>query len=925
MRHLHLVTMIFLACSCTKADPASSPSSASGRTLPKIQFEKYTLANGLDVILHTDDKMPAVNVNLWYHVGSKDEEPGRTGFAHLFEHMMFQGSKHARGEYLSLAERAGAALRGGGVNGTTDQDRTNYFETVPTSSLAYALWLESDRMGFLLDAVDKKSLDNQRDVVANEKRQGDNRPYGFQRYLIAEHLYPPGHPYGHATIGSIEDLNRASLEDVQNFFKKFYTPNNASLVLSGAFDVAEAKQLVAKYFGPLPSGESITRPKKLVPELSADKLIVRQERVPQAKLTLVWHTPPYFDPDDAPLILASEVLGGGKNSRLYRKLIREEKLASNLAIYVDSMEITSAFYIEVIATPGASLDRIKELVLAEIKAIGESGPADTELTQKKAAQEYQFVSELERIGGFGGKADRLNRYNTFLGNPDMFQADFDRFQVVSKDDVAAATKRWLVDRHHLELRFVPDSSGRPDQPEFDRSVEPSLAGKIPFNPPTIERRSLSNGLELYVINRPALPKVEAAMVIKSADVAETEVNAGASHLAAVTVTEGTSKYAAEAIAANLEALGATVSTEGSKFGSAVGMSTLKRSLDPAMEMMAELVVRPTFPATGVELAKKLRIERIGQEKNNPANLASELFPRILFAGHAAGVPDRGTEASIAALTPADLKTVHETFWRPNNAALILVGDVTVDEGVKLAERHFGTWAAKDLPQATVKEAGTPQKPYIFLVDKQGAPQSQIRIGSVAPARSAPDYVPIQVMNTLFGGNFSSRLNLNLREDKGYAYGAFSAFNQTLHYGYWFAGAGVQTPSTVASLIEFKKEIDGMAGARPVSDTELADVKKNLSRSYLQNFETLSQVVRQVAPLITANVPLDFLTTYVPDVLKLTPADVMTAGGKYMDMNRVVVLVVGDLSIIEKPIMTLGWGEAVVLSPDGKVLRKAGAE
>lgn len=921
MRRL-LISLCLLAA-CTKSDPSSTKSSASGRTLPKIAFEQYTLANGMAVILHTDDKMPAVNVNVWYHVGSKDEELGRTGFAHLFEHMMFQGSKHAKGEYLTMVERAGAALRGGGVNGTTDQDRTNYFQTVPTSSLAYALWLESDRMGFLLDAVDQKSLDNQRDVVSNEKRQGDNRPYAFQKYLVAEHLFPPGHPYGHTVIGSLDDLNRATLDDVKGFFKKFYTPNNASLVLSGAFDVAEAKTLIAKYFGSLASGDPLTRVKRLVPELTSDKLIVRKERVPQAKLTLVWHAPPYFDADEAPLSLAADILGSGKNSRLYRKLVRDEKLASNLSAFVDSMEISSNFYIEVIATPNAALDRIKSLVLAELTALAETGPSETELSQKKAAQEFAFVSELERIGGFGGKADRLNRYNTFFGNPDMFQADFDRFQTATKATVASAVSRWLTGKHHVEMRFLPDTSGRPDQPEPDRTLEPSLAGRVPFNPPVIDKRTLANGLEVYVASRPALPKVEAALVIKSADIGETEINAGASFMTAMTVTEGTNKRSAEQIAADLEALGASVTMEGSKFGSAVGMSTLKRSLDAAIDLMAELVVNPTFPPVGIELAKQLRIERIGQEKNNPASLASDLFPRILFAGHAAGVPDRGTEASIAALTPDDLKQVHQTFWRPNNSALVFVGDVTTDEAVKLAEKHFGAWTAKELPPGTIKEPGVPGKPYIFLVDKQGAPQSQIRIGSVAPLRGAPDYVPIQAMNALLGGNFSSRLNLNLREDKGYAYGAFSAFNQTLHYGYWFAGAGVQTAATVASLIEFKKEIEGMAGSVPVTEAELGDMKNNLSRSYLQNFETLSQVIRQVAPLITAGVPLDYLSTYVPDVLKLSPAELNDVGHKYLDMNRVVVLIVGDLSIIEKPIMTLGWGETTVLSTDGKVLRKAG--
>jgi zinc protease len=925
-----------LACDAVKTVPPKNANSSSQAStsateeassdVPKIPYENFRLANGLNVVLHVDNKLPAVNVNLWYHVGSKNEEAGKTGFAHLFEHMMFQGSKNVKGEYLTLIERAGANLKTGGVNGTTNFDRTNYFETVPTSSLEYALWLESDRMGFLLDALDEKSFKNQQDVVKNEKRQGDNRPYSESRYLLSEAMYPAGHPYAHTVIGSLDDLSRASLEDVQEFFRKYYAPNNASLVLSGNFNPESAKQLILKYFGPIPSGPAITRPKKDIPILAQNKLIVRKERVPQAQLTMAWHVPGYFDKDEAPLDFASQILGKEKNSRLYNKLVRDEKLATRLSVYNSAREIAGLFVVEALIAPNASIDKVKEIIIAELESLGSEGPTSSELKRRKADHEYDFISQLERIGGFGGKADRFNRYSTYLGTPNGFNADYQRYQNVTNTDITRVVKDWVVDRHYLEIRFEPELSTRPNVQEFDRTVEPSLAGQVPIVLPTIESQVLDNGLQIYLINKPSLPKVDVALITKQGNLDETPDTAGLTYMTVASMDNGTASRSALDIQNDLGELGSSLSTEGSKFGTAILLSSLKKHLNGSMEILADVVKNPNFPEKELEITKQIRLNQIQQEKKNPSQLANSLFPRILFAGkHPAGIPVDGTTSSIGKISRKQLVSTHDTYWRPNNAAILFVGDMKMSEAEALTKQHFASWTKGEIPTPTIPDAPAPNKTYVFLVDNQGAPQSQIHIGSIAPTRHSTEYFSEHVTNGILGGTFSSRLNLNLREDKGWSYGAFSNFVQQKYFGYWSARAGVQTQATILALQEFKKEIEGMSGAIPITADELNGLKKNLSRSYLQNFETLSQTVRQIAPLISNDVPVEFIKTYIPGVISQTPEMVVATAKKHLRFNNAIVLVVGDLRLIEKPILDMNWGETLVLNDEGKLLRRAGQQ
>ncbi len=894
---------------------------AFSQKLPKIEFEKYTLANGLQVILHIDKKMPAVNVNLWYHVGSKNEKPGRTGFAHLFEHLMFQGSKNVKGEYLSLAEQAGANLRTGGVTGTTSQDRTNYFETVPTSSLEYALWLESDRMGFLVDAMTQEKLDNQRDVVKNEKRQGENQPYAKADELINENIFPKGHPYSWTVIGSMEDLSAASLEDVKEFFRTWYTPNNCTLTLSGDFDPATAKQLIQKYFGPIPAGPPLDRMKAYIPALAADKLEVAYDRVPQARLYLCYPSVPAYDQLEAPLDFSTFFLASGKNSRLYKKLVHDLELCSSVNVNNGCSEIAGMYIIEATARPGKSLDEIKRIIDEELKAFAAAGPTEEELRTQKAKQEMSFLSGLERIGGFGGKADRFGMYNTFLGNPDYFQQDYDRYQNVTGKEVVKAFTDWVLNAHRFELRILPEPSGRADGKEFNRTAIPSMEAAVTFHPPEVEKKTLSNGLEIYVARRPQLPKVTCRLLLKEGNLKESADKAGTGWMTGAMLANGTKKRTAERIQEEMEKLGSSFSTQGSKLGASLSLSALKRNLDPSFEILADVLLNPSFPADELERTRKQRLDAIAQQKNNPSAVASMLFPRLLAGvGHPMGIQSAGTEASIKSIAGADLRACYESYYHPNNAALLFAGDITMAEAQKLAEKYLGAWKKGNLPAFAPEPASPPAKTTIYLVDRQDAPQSQIWIGSTAPDRKTKDYLPIELMNAVLGGAFSSRLNLNLREDKGYTYGAFSFFSMNPWYGWWAASAGVQTKFTKESLVEFRKEIEGIAGARPVTAEEATVLKNNLTRGYVQNFESMDMAMGQIASLVSAGVPLDQIADYVPGIEKQSPADIMATAKKYVDFGKCVVLVVGDLGKIEKDIRALDWGEVVVVDAEGAKVR-----
>ncbi len=918
----YALTLLGQAPAPRKAPPkraASATSRAPAAAGPTVAFEKFVLGNGLQVILHVDRKLPIVHVNEWFHVGSKNEKPGRTGFAHLFEHEMFEGSKDAPGKYFGRAERAGANLFEGGVNGTTNTDRTNYFITVPSASLEYVLWLESDRLATLADYLTKQNLDNQRDVVKNERRQGlENQPYGRASKLIVENLFPAGHPYSWPVIGSHEDLTAASLEDVREFFRTYYTPNNLSLVIAGDFDPGQARALVEKYFGNIPAGPPLDRPGRFIPTLPGEKVVEAADRVPQERVYMVWPSPPFYAPGDAELDLASLILTDGLASRLQKVLVYDRQLCTNVNAFQASMEISSYYAVVATARPGASLPEIEKLISGEIAKLAASGPTPAELARAQTKWEYNFVSGLERIGGFGGKADLLNSYNTFLGDPGKFEFDQGRYKNATAQDVRKAVARWLDTGNRLVLRFRPEKSGRASETALDRSREPQLGADRPFTAPQVKSGKLENGLEVFVVERPELPKVAVTLATQAGAVADPPGKEGTASLTAETMRLGTTTRQALQIETALGDLGTTLEAAAQRESARIGFEILKRNLQPGLVILADIVRNPTFPKSEIEREKKRRSDALAQASRNANMISQRIRPMLAFGReHPYGRPLQGLPGSVDSIDRSDLEAFHHGRWKPGGSALVFAGDVTLSEAMALARQTFGSWAGGS-PERVAIPAASPAAPgKIYLVDRQDAAQTVVAQLLPAPRRDSPDYFALQLANAVWGGSASSRLDMNLREEKGYSYGIFSGLFLYREAGQWSASGGVQTNRTKESIAEFDKELKAIAGPRPISQEEFDAQRARMVRGYAQQFESLSRVAGQIADLWTEGLPMSELQREYDETAKVTLEAARAAAGKYARPERAMLLLVGDRAKIEPGLKELGVGEIVLLDAEGK--------
>ncbi len=924
--------LTFLACALAAAGQTPAPQKAvpkskaaparGGAAAPTVPFEKFVLGNGLQVILHVDRKLPIVHVNEWFHVGSKNEKPGRTGFAHLFEHEMFEGSKDAPGKYFGRAERAGANLFEGGVNGTTNNDRTNYFITVPSGSLEYVLWLESDRLATLGDYLTQQNLDAQRAVVKNERRQGlENRPYGRAFKLIVENLFPAGHPYSWPVIGSHEDLTAASLEDVQDFFRTYYTPNNLSLVIAGDFDPAAAKELVRKYFGNIPAGPPLDRPGLFIPALSGEKVVEATDRVPQERVYMVWPSAPFYAPGDAELDLTSLILTDGLASRLQKVLVYEKQLCTDVNAFQQSMEISSFYAVVATARPGASLVEIEKIVTAEIARLGRQGPTAAELARAQTKWEYNFVSGLERIGGFGGKADLLNSYNTFLGDPGKFEFDQARYKKATTQDVRKAVERWLDTNDRLIVRFHPEKSGRADETALDRSKEPPLGADTPFHAPQVLSGRLANGLEVFVVERRELPKVAVTLVTRAGSVSDPPGKEGTASLTAETMRLGTKTRKALDIETALGDLGATLQAEAQRESARIGFEILRRHLDAGLGILADVVLNPTFPESEVAREKKRRSDDLEQESRDGTGLARRIRPMLVFGReHPYGRPARGLPDSVQAIRREDLVAFRQARWKPGGSAIVFVGDVTLAEAEALARKAFGGWTG-GAPEAVVIPPPSPAPAgRIYLVDRQDAAQTVVSQLLPAPRRDSPDYFALELADGVWGGSASSRLDMNLREDKGYSYGVFSALVLFREAGEWLATGGVQTNKTKESVAEFDKELKAIAGPRPITPEEFEAQKARIIRGYAQQFEAFSRIAGQIADLWTEGLPMTELQRDYDEASKVTLEAAGAAAVKYARPEKASILLVGDRAKIEPGLRDLGLGEIVLLDAEGKPVR-----
>jgi zinc protease len=900
---------------------AGQPAAAS---VPDIAFEEYRLGNGLDVILHVDHRVPIAHVEVWYKVGSKDEAPGKTGFAHLFEHMMFQGSKHIPEDaYFKYLGQAGASAR----NGSTGTDRTNYFETLPASQLELGLWLESSRMGYLLERPSfKETFANQRDVVKNERRQRvENVPLGGVAKVELEALFPAGHPYRHEVVGSMEDLDAASEADLKDFFSRYYAPNNAVLLIAGDVDPAIAKGLVEKYFGPIVAGPPIARvPVPALPQARGEERLAMEAKISLPRGRIVWTTVPVFAPGDAELDMLANILGDGRSSRLHQRLVHDLKIAQSVSATHGSRLYGGEFEISYTAMPGHTLAEIEKVVDEELARLRKEPPSPEEVERAKNQVETDLLRSMEPLSGL---ASRLLYYATFANDTGYLRRDLGRYAQATGNGLQTWAGRILTDASRVvvdvepnakapimgRLTKVPAASSRKPSPydggvatptarekpasriSPDAAFRASLPGpgeKHPFRVPAVKRFRLKNGLPVILAESHKLPLVGVDLVVKSGGSTNPKGKPGLASLVANMLDEGTQKRSATQIASEVAQLGAALTTHATWDASAVSLNVLAENLDRALDVWADVLLHPAFTKDDFERVVDNVVSSLAQRKDYPPMVAGQVFARALWGDdHPFAWPDAGTQEAIAKLTPADLKRFHETFYAPNNAVLVVSGDITEKQVHAKLEPLLAGWKAKKVPATKLPKVEAPDKPRIVLVDKAGAPQSSIRIGLPGLERKNPDYYRALVTNQILGGTFK-RLTMNLRETKGWTYGVGSQFDARRAQGPWTVSGEFVAAHTADAVDEILKEIQKLRDD-DVTDKELAETKDEIIGAFPARFATPSQLAGQMTGLAVYDLPPTEFDSFVAKIAAVDKAQVRQMARKYFRPDNLLVVVVGD--------------------------------
>ena len=906
-----------------KAAPAVKAAASSANIpIPDIKYTKFVLKNGLTLLVHEDHKAPIVAVNTWYHVGSKNEKLGKTGFAHLFEHLMFSGSEDFNYTYINAMEKIGAT----DLNGTTNNDRTNYFENVPTSMLDYVLFAESDRMGHLLGVLDQKKLDLQRGVVQNEKRQGENQPYGVTQQLIVENTYPVGHPYSWTVIGSMKDLDAASMDDVKEWFKTYYGPNNTILVIAGDITREQAKQKVEKYYGEIPAGPPIAKHEAWIAKRTGTHRGFVQDRVPQARLYRVWNVPQAESRDEAMLDLVARILGQGKTSRLYKRLVYQDQTATDATAFDFNSEIAGTFYVVVTAKPDqdqAKADdnfrKSERAANEELQKFLKNGPTAAELQIAKNQIFGNYARIVERIGGFGGKSDLLARCQTFTGNPDCYKDYLKNIQSATVADIKRAANEWLSDGDYaLEVQPYKDKDFKTTA-KLDRSKEPSTGSAMSLSLPVMQKATLSNGLKIVLAERHTAPVVNFSLLVNSGYAADPGDALGTASLALRMLEEGTPTRDSLKIAEELESLSANFNAGANLDWAVANLNTLKINLDKSLDIFGDLVQHPAFPQKEFDRLQKERLAAIQREKVNPQQMALRVVPGLLYGkGHPYALPltGSGTETSVSKLKREDLAKFHSTWFKPNNATLLVVGDTTLAEIKPKLEKLFASWKAGDVPKKNVPQVPQPAKNVVYLIDRPGSGQSNIFGAQLAPPRNDPEAIPIELVNNVFGGTFSSRINMNLREDKHWSYGVLSALPAALGQRPYLSISPVQTDKTKESLAELVKEYGNIAGGKPISADELKDAQNNNTLGMPGRFETVQQLAGAYSAILQYNLPEDYYNTYTQKALALTPDVANQLAKRLIQPDHLIWVVVGDMSKVEAGIRELNLGEVRKIDADG---------
>ena len=880
--------------------------------LPEIEYNSFKLENGLTVVVHEDRKVPMVAVNVWYHVGSKNEKIGKTGFAHLFEHLMFNGTENYNSEYFEPFEKIGSTDQ----NGTTNSDRTNYFQNVPTNALDLALWMESDRMGHLLGVVDQEKLDEQRGVVQNEKRQGENQPYGKAFSRISESAFPKGHPYSWSVIGSMEDLDAASLEDVQNWFKTYYGPNNAVLALAGDIDLETAKEKVKKYFGDIPAGPPLIKPDIWIAKRSEEKRDVMYDNVPQARIYKSWNVPPRDTEAAAHFDLASDILVGGKNSPLYKELVYEKQVATSVSSFYYDREIAGMFFVIVDVASGEDPLEVENAMDDVLEIFIKKGPNPKLLKAEKTKTLAGFIRGIQRIGGFGGKSDLLATCQTYTGDPGCYRKNAEYLDSVTPAKMKATFSKWIDDTPYV-LTILPNEKLGVDQSDIDRSQGiPFPTEKVSFKFPTLQTATLSNGSKIVLAKRTGDPLVEMNFQFSFGYAQENNNELGYTNFMMDMLNEGTKKYSALEFDEMLDSLGSNLGFGSGLDSSFVTVSSLKGSLSETLDLAKEAIINPIFSQNEIDRIQKQTLASIVQEENRPASIAYRNIGKLMYGeDHPYGKPltGSGVSSTISKITRDDIIAIHRRAINPKNLTFAVAGDIELNELVNLLEDKFGNWSSTSKSGLKkLNNVSLPNSRVVYLIDKPNAQQSYIVAGQLLPPTATDEEIKISYMNYAIGGSFTSRLNMNLREDKSWSYGVRTRLADAKGQRAMLVTAPVQTDKTSESIIEIIKEYDAYLNDAPISDEELAKAKASKTLRLPGQFETLGALKSGVSGIVTYNRDLDYLNKLPMILDKPKLIDIQNIAQNYIKPNQWIWLIVGDLKKIEQPIRNLELGKVTVL-------------
>ena len=921
------------------AAPTAAAPSANQEKLkvPTLKFEKFTLPNGLEVILHEDHRLPLVAVDLWYHVGPLNEKSGRTGFAHLFEHMMFEGSEHV-GEkaHFKYLEGAGAT----DINGSTSYDRTNYYETLPSNQLDLALWLESDRMGFLLETLDRAKLTNQRDVVRNELRQDEGQPYDVADEEVGHLLFPKTHPYYGNVIGSHADVEAARLNDVREFFHDYYTPNNASIAIAGDFDPAQVKALLTKYFSSIPKGPAVEKARIVTPPITAERRATITDTVQLPRLSLAWLTPEAFKPGDADTDMFISILGGGKVSRLYQKLVYEKQIAQSVECNNNSLAVTSMAECDIIARPGVKLDDLQTAVDAEIESLRTAGPSQAELDR---ARNKELSGKIQGLQQVGAVADMMDRYNQYLDNPGYLPQDIARYEAVTTAGVKKVALAEFGNNQRVVVDCVPGKKVTEDVPRSPADTDANTKVVAPYTAsfetaqnwrkeapkpgpeptlhlPAPQTFALANGMKVYLIEDHALPVMSASVVTLAGGEDNPAAKPGLASYTARMLTEGTKTRSSTQLADDVAQIGAGLGASASMDAANASIGALSNHTDEAMNLLADVTLHPAFADSEVERLRKQRLVAILQESDQPVAAALRVGQKALYGEQPYGFRSIGTTASVKAITRDDLSGFWSAHYGPKNAALVFSGDLTAADAHALAQKYFGGWTGSAAVDASLPAPPSPPTRKIILVDKPGAPQTTLVAFGLGVPRNVPDYPAVVEMNSILGGLFSSRINMNLREKNGYTYGAFSGFSFNRGGGPFYSGAQVRTDVTAPAAKELFSELDRIHTV-PASPQELKLAKDNALRSLPGSFETVGSMSGLMAELFVYNLPLDYYQKLPGQYEAVTAAQVAQAATEDIHPDHLIVVAVGDRAKIEPGLKALDLGPIEIRDESGDLVTK----